>query len=147
MSRSLTGVLLGGALVVVALQGTNVLAENVLPTFTGASHFSEQSGEALYKSICQGCHMPDAQGARGAGQYPALANNPRLADVDYPILMVSHGSGGMPPFQSYLSDAQIAAVVGYVRTHFGNKYMDAVTAEQVHKTTSTFDRTLQRKKP
>jgi mono/diheme cytochrome c family protein len=28
-----------------------------------------------------------------------------------------------------MSDEQVAAVVNYVRTHFGNSYQDAVTAE------------------
>jgi mono/diheme cytochrome c family protein len=35
--------------------------------------FSMQDGEAIYKGVCQGCHMPDAKGAVGAGAYPALA--------------------------------------------------------------------------
>jgi mono/diheme cytochrome c family protein len=30
-----------------------------------------------------------------------------------------------------MSDEQVAAVVNYVRTHFGNHYGDAVTAEDV----------------
>jgi mono/diheme cytochrome c family protein len=30
-----------------------------------------------------------------------------------------------------LSDDQVAAVVNYVRTHFGNNFSDAVTAEDV----------------
>jgi mono/diheme cytochrome c family protein len=30
-----------------------------------------------------------------------------------------------------MNDAQVAAVVNYVRTHFGNNYPDAVTAEDV----------------
>ena len=28
----------------------------------------------------------------------------------------------MPPFGEMMSDDQVAAVVNYVRTHFGNKY-------------------------
>ena len=36
-----------------------------------------------------------------------------------------------------LSPAQIAAVVGCVRTHFGNDYRDPVTAEQVSKLSGT----------
>ena len=39
---------------------------------TGA--YPQQTGEALFKGICQGCHMPNAQGAVGAGAYPALAS-------------------------------------------------------------------------
>ena len=38
---------------------------------------------------------------------------------------------GMPPLRGLLDDAQIAEVVNYVRSHFGNHYQDQVTAEQV----------------
>ncbi|KAF1052944.1 MAG: Fructose dehydrogenase cytochrome subunit [Stenotrophomonas maltophilia] len=101
------------------------------PASPSPGRFTQQSGEALYQAICQGCHMPDAKGARGAGRYPALAGNPALAEADYPVFMVRHGNGGMPSFGLYLSDAQTAAVVNYVRTHFGNHYTDAVSAEHV----------------
>jgi mono/diheme cytochrome c family protein len=96
-----------------------------------AGHFSEQTGEAIYRGICQGCHMPDAHGAVGAGAYPALAGDPRLASSLYPALVVVRGQKAMPSFGPALSDEQIAAAVNYVRTHFGNHYTDAVTAAQV----------------
>ncbi len=88
---------------------------------------SATTGEALYQHVCQGCHMPGGVGAVGAGRYPALANNKRLAAFGYPVAMVLRGNGGMPWFNGTLDDAQIAAVVNYVRTHFGNAYTDAVT--------------------
>src|ERR1041385_2974000 len=50
--------------------------------FRGAP-FAMQGGEAVYRGICQGCHMADAQGATGAGSYPALANNAKLASAGY----------------------------------------------------------------
>ncbi len=37
----------------------------------------------------------------------------------------------MPAFGEVMSDDQVAAVVNYVRTHFGNFYQDAVTTEDV----------------
>jgi mono/diheme cytochrome c family protein len=37
----------------------------------------------------------------------------------------------MPPIGSMMSDDQVAAVVNYVRTHFGNQYRDAVSAADV----------------
>jgi mono/diheme cytochrome c family protein len=37
----------------------------------------------------------------------------------------------MPPFGDMMNDAQIAAVVNYLRTHFGNSYSDVVTAQDV----------------
>jgi mono/diheme cytochrome c family protein len=96
-----------------------------------AGGFHEQSGEGLYRGLCQGCHMPDAKGASGAGAYPALANNARLVAGIYPITVVVNGQRAMPPFGSYLSDDQIANVINYVRTHFGNHYKDAVSPAAV----------------
>jgi len=37
----------------------------------------------------------------------------------------------MPAFGSMMSDEQVAEVVNYVRTHFGNRYQDAVIADDV----------------
>jgi len=97
---------------------------------TGYS-FVETSGEELFTNICQGCHMPDAMGATGAGTYPSLASNSYLQSSGYPVYVIVHGRRAMPPFGDMLSDDQIAAVVNYVRTHFGNNYRDAVTAADV----------------
>jgi mono/diheme cytochrome c family protein len=97
-----------------------------------AGKYPQQTGEDLFKNICQGCHMPDAKGAIGAGAYPALASNPRLAAAIYPITVVLHGQRAMPPFGEALSDEQIAAVLNYVRTNFGNRYKDLITPAAVH---------------
>jgi mono/diheme cytochrome c family protein len=94
---------------------------------TTASQYPDLvTGEEVYKGICQGCHMPDAKGAAGAGAYPALAGNPRLGAAAYPLMVVTRGQKAMPEFGSSLSDAQIAGVVGYIRTHFGNGFAAAV---------------------
>ena len=93
--------------------------------------FTEQGGEALYKNICQGCHMPNAQGAVGAGAYPALAKDPKLEVAGYPIAVVVNGQKAMPAFGPMLSDQQVADVINYVRTHFGNSYKDKVTTADV----------------
>jgi len=96
-----------------------------------AGRFPQQTGEDLFKNICQGCHMPDAKGAIGAGSYPALAANPRLAAAIYPITVVLNGQRAMPTFGESLSDEQVAAVINYVRTHFSNHYKDAITPAMV----------------
>ena len=95
--------------------------------------FVEQGGQQLYQSICQGCHMPQGEGAKGAGFYPALAGNTRLAAGAYPVYVVLNGLHGMPPFGQRLDDQQVADVVNYIRTHFGNQYQDSVTPEAVKK--------------
>ena len=94
-------------------------------------HFDEKGGEALYRAVCQSCHMANGQGASGAGAYPALAANPRLAAATYPVYNIVHGKKSMPPFGKMLTDEQIADVTNYVRTHMGNNYTDAVTPEAV----------------
>lgn len=105
---------------------------------------SRASGAQIFRHVCQACHMADARGARGAGQFPALAADPRLASADYMIAVVLMGRRDMPSFRARpdlqgfeafthatLTDAEIARTVNYVRSHFGNHYTDRVTTGQV----------------
>jgi mono/diheme cytochrome c family protein len=105
---------------------------------------AKASGEQIYRRVCQGCHMPDARGAQGAGTYPALAENPHLASAQLTVAVVFNGRHNMPHFGAqsdlggfeafvtmHLTDAQIAAVVNYVRSHFGNHYTDELTAADI----------------
>jgi mono/diheme cytochrome c family protein len=96
--------------------------------FANPTRFMAQTGEALYADVCQGCHMPGGTGAVGAGAYPALARNPKLASAGYPLSLVINGRNAMPPFGDMLTDQQVGAVVNYVRSHFGNTFADEVTA-------------------
>ena len=90
------------------------------------------SGQAVYQHVCQGCHMANGHGAVGAGaMFPSFAGNRKLQSSGYPVYVVLNGLGGMPWFNGALSDAQVAGVVNYIRTHFGNSYTDAVTASDV----------------
>ena len=97
----------------------------------GRGGFTEQGGEAIFKNVCQGCHMPDARGAVGAGMYPALAKNPKLEVGGYPVSVVVNGQKAMPALGGMFTDQQVADVVNYVRTHFGNNYKDKVTPADV----------------
>jgi mono/diheme cytochrome c family protein len=93
--------------------------------------FMMQGGEAVYREVCQGCHMADAKGAVGAGIYPALANNSRLTSAGYVLSMVMNGHKGMPPFRGHLTNLQVADVINYIRTHFGNHYKSQVQEADV----------------
>jgi mono/diheme cytochrome c family protein len=93
--------------------------------------YALNGGEAIYQGICQGCHMADAKGAAGAGRYPALASNPRLSGASYVVHLVLKGQKGMPGFGDNLSDQQVADVVNFVRTHFGNRFSGTVTPADV----------------
>jgi mono/diheme cytochrome c family protein len=106
-------------------------APTASPPLSTGFRFSEQSGEELFVNVCRGCHMADGRGATGAGIYPSLAGNKNLVAGGYPVAVVVNGQRGMPAFGAMMSDDQVAAVVNYLRTHFGNDYKDAVTAEDV----------------
>ncbi len=97
----------------------------------GRSTLSETDGADIYQHVCQGCHMANAKGATGAGTIPALASNPKLQSTGYPVYVVLNGLGGMPVVASVLDDSQVAAVVNFVTTHFGNHAADKLTPEQV----------------
>lgn len=83
--------------------------------FLDPDRITQTEGEDIYRALCQGCHMPDATGAVGAGRYPALAGNENLAVGDYPVSVVVNGLRAMPPFRQVLDDAQIVAVVTYLQ--------------------------------
>jgi len=117
------------AAALLALSASSALAENA--PLSAGFRFTEETGADLYAGVCQACHMPDGKGAVGAGAYPALAGDTNLAAGRYPAFVVVNGQRGMPPVGYFMSDAQVAAVVNYVRTHFGNTYPDAVTPEDV----------------
>lgn len=98
-------------------------------------------GAKLYERHCAQCHGKDGRGAPGA--YPALAGNRALMMPNPANLVRAVVSGGylpstagnprpygMPPFGQTLDDAQIAAVLSYVRASWGNQ-ASAVSALDV----------------
>ena len=115
----------------VLLTTTVVSADSAGVIFSESDRFSAKTGEALYDKVCAACHMDQGQGAVGAGYYPPLANNENLEAGGYPVYAILHGLKNMPAVGQMMSDAQVAAVVNYVRTHFGNDYKHKVTAEEV----------------
>jgi mono/diheme cytochrome c family protein len=92
--------------------------------------FAEQGGADLFANVCAACHQPNAKGAAGAGAYPALAADQKLASADFVLTVLFKGLRGMPPLGGMMTDQQVAEVVTYVRTHFGNSYADAVSVAQ-----------------
>lgn len=114
-----------------AAAGLTLIAGHAL----AQSPFPETSGKDIYEAICQGCHMPDGKGSQGAGSallgYPALAGNAKLTAGAYPALVVVRGQKAMPQFGTQLNDEQVANVVNYIRTEWGNKYTTAITPAQV----------------
>src|SRR5258708_3331939 len=110
-------------------QGTGPSA--TAPALSQGFRFFEMSGKEVFANVCQVYHMSDAKGATGAGTYPSLVADRKLEASGYPLHIDVNGQRGMPSFGAMMSDDQLAAVVNYLRTHFGNNYRDAVTSEDV----------------
>jgi mono/diheme cytochrome c family protein len=93
---------------------------------------AQTQGADMYKNNCADCHGENGQGR--AGVYPAMAGNRALL-MDKPnnaVLSVLYGGFapstqgharpfGMPPFMLELSNAQIAQVLSYTRSAWGNQ--------------------------
>jgi mono/diheme cytochrome c family protein len=118
-------------LLAAGLSAGTALADSAGATPARSDTVTQKTGEDIYTHVCQACHMPEGEGAVGAGKYPPLAKNENLESAGYPIYIILHGQKGMPPVGEMMSDEQVAAVVNYVRTHFGNDYKDEATAEDV----------------
>jgi mono/diheme cytochrome c family protein len=113
-----------------ALVGASAFAQEA-PVLSSGRGFAEQGGAALYAGVCAACHQPDAKGAIGAAAYPALAADENLASADYMTAVLLNGLRGMPPVGRMMSDEQVADVVNYVRTHFGNSYGEPLSTADV----------------
>ena len=103
---------------------------------------ARKKGRRVYETVCAACHQGTGLGQ--AGQFPPLAGSDWVLQ-DGPnriISLVLHGIQGpitvngqgynnaMPPWGPVLKDEEIAAVVTFVRSEWGNKG-SAVTPEQV----------------
>jgi mono/diheme cytochrome c family protein len=84
-----------------------------------AAH-AQPDGQALFNDNCAACHQRTGLGVKGA--FPALAGDKLVqGPPDVLTATVLVGRGGMPAFKSDLSDADLAAVLTYVRSAWGNK--------------------------
>lgn len=101
--------------------------------FADHNRFSTTTGEELYHTMCQACHMEDGQGASGAGDYPSFVGDERLRTPFYAMDVILNGFRGMPGFRDELTNQQIADVVNYLRTHFGNQLEADATADDVER--------------
>jgi cytochrome c6 len=76
-------------------------------------------GKALFSKNCAACHQASGKGIPGA--FPALAGNSLVQGAPGEVSTVLlKGRGGMPDFSGSLDDAEIAQVLSYVRTSWGN---------------------------
>jgi cytochrome c6 len=78
-----------------------------------------QDGKTLFAKNCAACHQAKGQGIAGA--FPALAGNSFVQGAPLEVATVLlKGRGGMPDFSSSLNDGDIAQVLSFVRSSWGN---------------------------
>lgn len=77
-------------------------------------------GEEVFMAYCAACHQDGGEGAEDI--FPALAGNPLIVGTDgqYLIHLLLTGRGGMPAFQRSLDDDELALVLSYIRSAWGN---------------------------
>ena len=114
----------GAATAAVATSATTDVAGSA------TTNAASQDGRAVFQRTCATCHQQNGQGIRGA--FPPLVGSPFVTgDKARLVRLVLHGLTGqlvvggarynsvMPPWKT-LSDAELAAVLTYVRSNFGN---------------------------
>ncbi len=92
---------------------------------------AKPDGAAIFSAQCSACHQANGQGIPGA--FPPLAASEwMVADAAIPVAIVHDGlqgeievagnqyQGAMPQFGGQLSDAELAAVLTYARSQWGN---------------------------
>jgi cytochrome c6 len=78
-----------------------------------------QDGKTLFAKNCAACHQANGKGIPGA--FPALAGNGFVQGAPNEVATVLlKGRGGMPDFSGSLDDGEIAQVLSYVRSSWGN---------------------------
>lgn len=98
---------------------------------TGGYHYDGAEGKSLFEAHCSACHQSSGEGLPGA--FPPLKGNAAVNDDDpklhiHTVLDGAHDvaidgvsyASPMPPFAAQLSDAEIANIINYERSSWGN---------------------------
>jgi mono/diheme cytochrome c family protein len=83
---------------------------------------SAATPQALYMDNCSACHQANGKGVKGA--FPSLAGSPLVQGDAKAVTAV------VPAFKDDLNDADLAAILTYVRSSWGNTAA-AVAAKDV----------------
>lgn len=131
--------LIASLLVVVVTVGFNATTE--IPKKHVALSSSADDGEELYMTRCMSCHQANGDGISGV--FPPLTNSEWVTgDKGRLIRLILNGmagevevngviyTGAMPPWNTFLNDEQVAAVLTYIRSSWGNE-ANEVTVEEV----------------
>lgn len=113
----------------------------LLPMKAHAPLTVDEDGQKIYETRCMSCHQINGQGITGVFP-PLIESEWVVGDKGRLIRIVLGGisgevevngvtySGAMPPWNTFLNDAQIAALLTYIRSTWGND-ADAITHDEV----------------
>lgn len=128
--------LLGLSLGTVRAQTTKPAATSATKPTTAQT---ESGGQTIYKQYCLTCHQANGSGVPNLNP-PLRGTDWVLGDKTRLINVLLNGLQGQEiegdaydnvmPAHNFLTDAQIADVLTYIRSNFGNK-APAVTADEV----------------
>lgn len=123
-----------------ASAASSVSSKSPANASTAAGGYDQAKGASLYTANCSACHQATGEGLPGA--FPPLKGNDVVNDDDATkhIQVVLRGlqatevggvayGGVMPPFAATLGDAEIAAIIDYERTSWGNHGKQAAPAQ------------------
>lgn len=112
-----------------------------LAVLTPAPASASADGKQLYANACVACHQATGKGLPGV--FPPLADSEWVKGEPKVLAqLVLHGitgpitvkgqqyQGAMPAFAEQFSDAELAAVLSFIRHEWGNE-VDAITPELV----------------
>lgn len=114
------------------------------PPLTADEQTRFGAGREVYRASCQACHEADGRGLPGRAA-PLVGSPHVLARPEVPVRILLHGKEGatglMPAIGAALTDAQVAAVLTYVRREWGHgaSPVDATAVSRVR--AQTTDRT------
>jgi mono/diheme cytochrome c family protein/glucose/arabinose dehydrogenase len=99
------------------------------------------AGQEIYRNVCQACHQPDGRGQERLAA--TLIGSPLvLGPAEIPARILLHGKEGpvglMPPVGQLFTDAQLAAVLTYIRREWGQDGdpVDEATVKSVRAATA-----------
>src|SRR5690348_14068159 len=101
------------------MRGVGILAVAFGTLLYGASQKPiPESGEAIYRQKCGGCHGLDGKADTAIGKTQKMRDltSPEVQKQTDAVLtrVIARGKGYMPPYELILGNERIQAVIGYV---------------------------------
>jgi cytochrome c6 len=114
----------------VLIKAAMVIVAAFAAAASAPSRAQDMDGKALFMKNCAACHQASGKGIPGA--FPALAGSKFVQGQGSDVAAVLlKGRGGMPDFSDSLNDRDIATVLTFVRSNWGNKAGGLSEAEVV----------------